>query len=162
MDLSLYKEESQLKKRKSVKRKLSSSSKRGPKAKSLKKEVLPTPSPIKVAKTPAKQKPAVMPAKKTSVAVAPEPKKTPSMSSGRAERALKRKQAEIPSPSSSSTKSSPVVDHKKAKVLARFARKSAIASPKSTPPAAVPKQGKKTFCFILLLLIYFVIVHKHG
>lgn len=144
-----------------MKRKSSSPSKRSPRAKALKKDPVLEVSLEKIVRTPPKQKLAVLtPAKKIPQVLTLEPKRTPGPAAGRAERALKRKPAEPepPSPSSSLIKSSPVVDQKKAKILARVARKSAAISPKPAPPPTpkqappapkqatpIPKQGKVTF-----------------
>lgn len=120
VDLSLYKEESQLKKRKAQKRKSSpskssktSSTKKLPENAKVRKLSPKTASKsqIKTAATPTTSK------------KAQEPKKT-TTSSGRSERAKRRSD-------NSSTKSSPVVDHKKAKVLAKIGRKTAIPATKS-------------------------------
>lgn len=59
-----------------------------------------------------------------------EPKKsTTNSSAGRSERAKRRSD-------NSSTKSSPVVDHKKAKVLAKIGRKTAVVASKVQPSKA--------------------------
>lgn len=115
--MSLYKEESQLKKRKGKKRKARSSLRSGSKPNSTKqspeankvRKVIPKPAktiPPKVTRVVAK-KPAVVVAKRAVLG-------------GRAERAAKRMFVE---PAPVAMKTSPVVDHKKAKVLAKVARR---------------------------------------
>lgn len=120
VDLSLYKDEEQLKKRRGTKRKSTSHSQ--------KKETATKKSPH----APKVQKVDVAPPKKATPVV----KKPPQKKAAPAElkkvatpnRAAKGKRK-------SDTKTSPVVDQKKAKVLAKIGRKTAIpASTKPTPP----------------------------
>lgn len=113
MDLSLYTEESQINTKKGTKRRASSSMRAGRRGKNKK-----SPEQAKVRKTVTKatktiRKPLAL-AKKTQPVA--EVKKTVGATS-RAGRAKKR---------SESSKSSPVMDQKKAKVLAKVARKTAV------------------------------------
>lgn len=129
MDLSLYTEESQLKKRKAKKRKATSPIKTDSKVKSTKKspevtkvrKVAPKPAKAKTVKVVAK-----VVAKKATIN---EAKKAAAQ--GRAERAAKRRAGEQPIV----VKSSPVLDQKKAKVLAKVARKAVSGPQKHQAPA---------------------------
>lgn len=133
MDLSLYKEESQLKKRKSTKRKASSPPKTTTAASPAKK----SPEQAKVRKIAPKFKSEL--AKKNTVLKKALITKTKKNLSGRAERAAKRSLEVL----KNSTKHTPVIDHKKAKVLAKVARKKNSGSKiKQQPPS---KQSE--FCF---------------
>lgn len=129
LDLSLYKEASQLKKRKSVKRKASSplksvrsrsSSSKSPEQPKVQK-VLPKPKPPPVKKATVLKKTLATKAKKTAAM-------------NRNERVAKRHAEE----SKSSTKTASVIDQKKAKVLAKVARKTVQPQQKTQPP---PKQS---------------------
>lgn len=133
MDLSLYKEESQLQKRRGKKRKSTSalrsqskpvSTKKSPDQPKVKKVAATTTSAVK---TKAKQ-----PVKKMTTRKAPVEVKKPSTTvvsthatPSRSERAKRRQEA------TGSAKTSPVVDQKKAKVLAKVARKAAVSSTSS-------------------------------
>ncbi|XP_044258777.1 proteoglycan 4-like isoform X3 [Tribolium madens] len=137
VDVSLYKEESQLKKRKSTKRKASS--------------VLRSKSSSSTTKSPdqPKVRKVAKPAKKAAKKAAPVPakpkpkpeEKKPIPSSSRTDRAKRR------SDNQNHNKVSPVVDQKKAKVLAKVARKGAPKTGKITKAAkakkAAPKVGAK-------------------
>lgn len=125
LDLSLYKEESQLKKKNATKRKPETPLK----AEKSKEEKSPDKAKVKKVspkKTPSKKNTGV---KKTPVALkqsfsAEVKKSTPpstSSVSSRAERAKKRQSTSTPA--TPPTKKSPVVDQKKAKVLAKVATK---------------------------------------
>ncbi|KAJ8921698.1 hypothetical protein NQ315_010608 [Exocentrus adspersus] len=112
LDLSLYKDEEQLKKRKSTKRKGRTSSK------SSKKEIATKKAPENAKVRKVEPKPEKKVVSRTTVtakkAVVPEVKKATTTS--RATRGKRRSDA----------KTSPVVDQKKAKVLAKIGRKTAI------------------------------------
>uniref|UniRef100_A0A6P7G9F1 Neurofilament heavy polypeptide-like isoform X2 n=1 Tax=Diabrotica virgifera virgifera TaxID=50390 RepID=A0A6P7G9F1_DIAVI len=130
LDLSLYKDEEQLVKKKSpVKRKAP------PRSESPKKET-PTkkaPETPKVRKVEPKPSKTPTPAKKqTPAKKLPEPKKTPASTS----RSARGKRKSEP-------KTSPVVDQKKAKVLAKIGRKSAVSS-SSPKPQSTPKSSAKS------------------
>lgn len=133
MDLSLYKEESQLKKRKGKKRKATSPLKIDSKSKSTKKS--PTASKVrKVAtaagaaakvtkpKTKAKLVGRAVARKQQQQGAVVSEKKKAAVAQGRAERAAKRRGPD--GGSAAAATRSPVVDQKKAKVLAKVARKS--------------------------------------
>ncbi|CAG9837542.1 unnamed protein product [Diabrotica balteata] len=129
LDLSLYKDEEQLVKKKSpVKRKAP------PRSESPKKETptKKTPETPKVRKVEPKPSRTTTPAKKqTPAKKIPEPKKTPASS-----RSARGKRKSEP-------KTSPVVDQKKAKVLAKIGRKSAVSSSSPKPqPQSTPKSAK--------------------
>ncbi|KAB0802237.1 hypothetical protein PPYR_04423 [Photinus pyralis] len=136
LDLSLYKEESQLKKRKTVKRKASSPLRAAASTSSLTK----SPEQAKVQKVAPKPKPP--PVKKATVlkkALSTKVKKViPLTKIARSERTLKRPTEEIKPP----IKAVPIIDQKKAKVLAKVARKPVVPAPKPQPPPP-PKQIAK-------------------
>lgn len=123
MDLSLYKEESQLKKRKGKKRKATTPLKTDTKTKSTKKspetakvrKVAAAPKLLKQKKT-GKVKKVIVKKQQPIVSSSSEVKKA--VVQGRAERAAKRRGADV-----AVSSRSPVVDQKKAKVLAKVARK---------------------------------------
>lgn len=128
LDLSLYKDEEQLVKNKNRGTKRKSQ----PRTESPKKHVpiRKSPETPKVRKVETKPTKSSTPSKKVTPAkkpAAPEPKKTPARG--------KRK---------SDTKTSPVVDPKKAKVLARIGRKTAIPASNSKPQAKNAKLSKPT------------------
>ncbi|KAF5270413.1 hypothetical protein FQR65_LT05601 [Abscondita terminalis] len=128
LDLSLYKEESQLKKRKAVKRKAESPIETAPSNTSK------SPDQPKVQKISPKLK--APPVKKATVlkkTLATKAKKGTVTS--RIERSAKRQIAE---PNRNSSKTSSIIDQKKAKVLAKVARKTVLPQPKTQPP---PKQN---------------------
>lgn len=121
VDLSLYKEESQLKKRKAPKRKASPA--KSPKRSATRKS--PEHSKVRKISTPkVSSKSSTKPIATTSKTKS-DIKKV-SASAARSERAKRRSD-------NSSTKSSPVVDQKKARVLAKIGRKTAITTSKSQP-----------------------------
>lgn len=126
----MYKEESQLKKkRKGRKRKATSPLKTDSKVKSTKKS--PEMSKVrKVAQKTVKPKVAKVAKVVAKKPVVSETKKVAAQ--GRAERAAKRRSGEPPV---SAAKGSPVVDQKKAKVLAKVARKNASGHQKHQAPA---------------------------
>ncbi|XP_008201684.1 proteoglycan 4 isoform X2 [Tribolium castaneum] len=140
-NVSLYKEESQLKKRKSTKRKASSalrsksasSTTKSPDQPKVRKVVKPVKKTPKKAPAPAKTKPK------------PEEKK-PIASSSRTDRAKRR------SDNQNHNKVTPVVDQKKAKVLAKVARKGApkagrnakVAKAKKAAPKVSAKKTKRS------------------
>lgn len=120
VDLSLYKEESQLKKRKAMKRKASSLKS---KAKGLGTSKSVDNAKLRkiVGRTLSKSSTIKHPVATTSKKM-PDIKKT-NTSSGRSERAKRRSD-------NSSSDSSPVVDQKKARVLAKIGRKAAVTPTK--------------------------------
>ncbi|KAF5288673.1 hypothetical protein FQA39_LY15315 [Lamprigera yunnana] len=125
LDLSLYKEESQLKKRKAVKRKAATAMKNTRSSNSTK-----LPDQPKIQKVVSKPK--ALHVKKSTVlkkALATKIKK--GGGSNRSERALKRHTME----SKNSTKTISIIDQKKAKVLAKVARKAVVPQPKIQPPS---------------------------
>ncbi|XP_017777205.1 PREDICTED: nucleolar and coiled-body phosphoprotein 1-like [Nicrophorus vespilloides] len=137
LDVSLYKDEEQLKKRRGTKRKSntkldatptrSSSSKSSPDGSKLRKFSTRTSS---SSASKSRTNLRTPPTKRTTS----EKKVTTPSSAGRAERAKRRSGQDS---STSSTKTSPVVDHKKAKVLAKVVKRTAVLpSPK---PATTPK-----------------------
>lgn len=133
MDLSLFRDESQLKKkRKGAKRKLIDPLTADGSTKTKKK----TPDKAKVRKT-MKTTRSSKTSQSTNYSSAIESKKKKVKPSGRAERAKRRGEA---SPVSS-TKSSPVVDQKKARALAKVALKTAIAAHQAAAKSAA-KKGK--------------------
>lgn len=132
MDLSLYKEESQLKKRKAAKRKTTTPLKTSVKANNTKK----SPDQAKVRKVISKPKTQAV--KKSTVLKRALAAKVKKPDAGRAERAAKRRIQE--QPKNPITKTSPVIDQKKAKVLAKVARKPPISPPPKIQPP--PKQSK--------------------
>ncbi|KAL3280127.1 hypothetical protein HHI36_017632 [Cryptolaemus montrouzieri] len=144
LDLSLYKDENQLNKRKAKKRPATSplksprSSSRTPSRKSPEKAKVAKATP-KSSRKPVAQKETPVSTKKATVST-PAPKKT---SGSRTERAKRR------SDNASSTKVSPVspkVDQKKAKALAKVARKSVVTTPKAQTPAKKRDKTCKIAC----------------
>lgn len=138
VDLSLYKEESQLQKRKGKKRKSTTVLKAESRSSSTKK----SPDQPKVKKLVAKPKPKPQPIKKMVTRKAPiEIKKAlaapAATTASRSERAKRRQDA-----STSSSKTSPIVDQKKAKVLAKVARKG-VVSTTTTKIQAVPTKSSE-------------------
>ncbi|KAF2903328.1 hypothetical protein ILUMI_02854 [Ignelater luminosus] len=135
LDLSLYKEESQLKKRKAAKRKAATPLKTSVKANNTKK----SPDQAKVRKVVSKPKTQAV--KKSTVLKRALAAKVKKPDVGRAERAAKRRIQE--QPKNPVIKTSPVIDQKKAKVLAKVARKPPTIAPptKIQPPT---KQNVKS------------------
>lgn len=150
MDVSLYKEESQLKKRKGKKRKATSPLKADKKAKSTRKSPeaakVRKVAPKVVKKKTGKVKKVVV--KKQQV-VSEVVKKA--VAQGRAERAAKRRGPEVAVASRS-----PVVDQKKARVLAKVARKSVQ---KNQAPAKSEYFLVIFCCYFIFLLLYLLLFH---
>ncbi|GJQ88213.1 hypothetical protein Trydic_g13205 [Trypoxylus dichotomus] len=136
LDLSLYKEESQLQKRRGKKRKATTALKAQSRPVTTKK----SPDQPKVKKVVTKPK--VKPVKKMVTRKGPtEAKKAapPTVTTpSRSERAKRRQDA------SANSKTSPVVDQKKAKVLAKVARKTAVSATTTKTQAAPSKSSAKT------------------
>ena len=130
LDLSLYKEESQLKKRKAVKRKASSPVKSNRSSSSISSK---SPEQPKVQKVAPKPKPP--PVKKATVLKKALSAKLKKSTSGRSDRMAKRHVEET----KTSAKTA-IIDQKKAKVLAKVTRKTVVPTPKTQPP---PKQTVK-------------------
>ncbi|KAI4458324.1 hypothetical protein MML48_7g00009698 [Holotrichia oblita] len=145
LDLSLYKEESQLQKRRGKKRKSTSPLKAAKKPVNTKK----SPDQPKVKKVIEKPK-AKQPVKKMVTRKAPAEIKKPAVSSvvstpSRSERAKRRQDA-----STSSSKTSPVVDQKKAKVLAKVARKTVVSTITTKTQATSSKSSEYYLPFLFL------------
>ncbi|KRT80927.1 hypothetical protein AMK59_6191, partial [Oryctes borbonicus] len=137
LDLSLYKEESQLQKRRGKKRKAATALKAQSRSVNTKK----SPDQPKVRKVVAKPKP--KPVKKMVTRKVPIEAKKPTpipaaTTPSRSERAKRRQDA------SASAKTSPVVDQKKAKVLAKVARKAAVSATSTKREAAPSKSSAKS------------------
>ncbi|XP_063908945.1 uncharacterized protein LOC135126750 isoform X3 [Zophobas morio] len=156
IDLSLYKEESQLKKRKATKRKATSALRTSKKSSTTTKSP-DQPKVRKVVAKPTKRAPPkrVAPTAKVKRVIPVEAKKPTTTVTSRTDRAKRR------GDNQNHNKVSPVVDQKKARVLAKVARKGAvntksqsdIKAPKATPssskvqkavPKAAPKKTKRS------------------